>query len=154
MDAFRFVQIVESYGADSARWPLAEREAATRFVANHPAAQEICAQSGVIDSLLDTVVSPPPSEFLRARILKAAATNMPAALRAANDRVPFRAIAATLLVGGLVGFLGGGLGPASVATAAPVIETEIALNSFETETTLAWLEESFTDQQTPLTQAE
>ncbi|MHA6288292.1 hypothetical protein [Maricaulis sp. CAU 1757] len=53
MNEIRFHQIVEAYGADPARWPEAERDAAQDFVRDHgETARPVLAEAGSLDALL------------------------------------------------------------------------------------------------------
>lgn len=136
MNALRFVQIVESYGANSARWPADEREAALEFASRHPTGQMLMDEASQLDELLSTVMPPTPSELLRARILKKAGESAPE-YKPANDRLPFRALAATLLVSACIGFLSRGF---ILPSSNPQGDIEIATNSLELETDYAWLD--------------
>ena len=105
MERERFDAIVAAYGADPKRWPEAEREAALQLM--HAEAIDL-ADARALDALLDlTAPTPAPSDLLTHRILRAA------------PKSPFRparlgwAVAATALIGALVGYSAGSLAPAS-----------------------------------------
>ncbi len=74
MNAERFSQLVEAYGADARRWPLAEREAAEAFRKTRPEeAARLLAEAEAVDALLDAAPRPVVSAALRERVLAAAA---------------------------------------------------------------------------------
>ena len=144
MNAFGFVQIVESYGGSAVRWPQSSRQSALDFAASHPTAQQIRESAVKLDAALDTVIAPPASDVLRARILKAL-RETPAAqvIKAANDRLPYRAIAATLVVSGFLGFFGGGIPQLSTPAAyAETLDTNMEVNSFDEQVSYAWIEDT------------
>ncbi len=99
MNALRFVEIVQAYGAQSARWPATEREAALSFANTHDSAAQILAQSQQLDELLRTQTAPIPSDLLKSRIMKQAASVQPAA----KSRPAFYRIAAVILCAGVAG---------------------------------------------------
>lgn len=134
MNALRFIEILQSYGANSARWPATEREAMHAFAAKFDDAQTLLSEQARLDAMLDTAVAPPPSAFLRARILGKAKP----VFGAANDRLPYRAIAAMLLVGIFTGIAAGQFMPAQMQTEA----TDIYVQS-EYITDYDWLGETF-----------
>jgi hypothetical protein len=68
----RFVAILDAYGAETRRWPAAERAAAESLLAASAEAQQLYAQAAQLDHLLTTSVAPAPSAALRAAILQAA----------------------------------------------------------------------------------
>lgn len=148
MNAFSFITIVESYGGSPARWPFAARSSAMSFSAVHPTAKLIHDKACALDAALDTVMAPLASESLRARILKAVREShightVPQIVKAANDRLPYRAIAATLLVSGLLGFMGAGLPQMDVnmAYAAP-LDANVEVNSIDEHVSYAWIGDS------------
>jgi anti-sigma-K factor RskA len=70
MSPERFDVLAESFGADIARWPPAEREAARALLEESALAREVIARQRVLDRLLDTLPAPDvPSVALRERIL-------------------------------------------------------------------------------------
>jgi len=74
MNAERFSQLVEAYGADARRWPVAEREAAEAFrLAEPDAAALLLAEADAVDALLHASPQPAVSAALRERVLAAAA---------------------------------------------------------------------------------
>lgn len=96
----RFIEILEAYGADPARWPEAEREAAEAYARAHP---DLVADALAIEAELDAALGPAEVEasaLLEARIMK----SMP---RPATGGLPSwriaGAVAAALLVAVSVG---------------------------------------------------
>ena len=74
MNAERFSQLVEAWGADARRWPQAERAQAEAYrLAEPQVAARLLAEAGAIDSLLDAAPRPVVSHALRERVLAAAA---------------------------------------------------------------------------------
>ncbi len=74
MNAERFSQLVEAYGADARRWPVVEREAAEAFRQARPdEAAPLLAEADAVDALLDAAPRPVTSHALRERVLAAAA---------------------------------------------------------------------------------
>jgi hypothetical protein len=102
MNTLRFIEIVQSYGGASDKWPAAEREAAGAFAARHEDARALLAEARALDARLNLAIAPVPSADLRARIITRAEPCAPA-----NDALPYRAIAATLLAGVFLGLMGG-----------------------------------------------
>lgn len=70
MDRQRFEQIIEAYGADPRRWPVAEREAALRWLeaTSDPGQAVALAEARVLDRVLDGAAAPAISDQLRARV--------------------------------------------------------------------------------------
>ncbi len=70
----RFDALVAAWGADSRRWPAAERAEALAFAASHPeAARAAMAEAETADALLNASRTPYPSAALRDRVIAAAA---------------------------------------------------------------------------------
>jgi len=65
----RLRALIAAYGANPARWPLAERPAAEAFLARSPEARAALADVEPLDTLLDTVPALSPSPALRAAVL-------------------------------------------------------------------------------------
>jgi hypothetical protein len=63
----RLEAILEAYGADSARWPLAEREAALALVRAEPKARALLGKAEALDQTLSALSRPeaPDSAFLK-----------------------------------------------------------------------------------------
>lgn len=63
----RLKAILEAYGADSARWPVAEREAALALVRDEPNARALLGQAQALDQALSALNRPEPavSAFLK-----------------------------------------------------------------------------------------
>lgn len=108
MDRERFDQVLEAYGADSARWPEAERAEALAFIAAHPeVAQEALERARAIDALLAEAKSDTfDATLLQARIIKAARGRVGAANRRA-----IWALAACAVFGVFAGFGAGQFAP-------------------------------------------
>lgn len=64
MTARRFRDILDAYGADSARWPDAEREAACAFAAGNPQAAEWLEDARALDGMLMAIDAVEVSERL------------------------------------------------------------------------------------------
>ena len=65
----RLGALLDAYGADPDRWPVAEREPALTLLAASDAARSLRAAAARLDAVLDQVVLPAPSSDLVARIL-------------------------------------------------------------------------------------
>ncbi|WP_300551870.1 hypothetical protein [Maricaulis sp.] len=106
MNRERMQDILEAYGADPARWPEAERDAAQDFLLDHP---EILAEAHALEAELDALLEmpdPQPSELLQHRILK----SLPQPGLVWGWRAPVAA-AAALVIGVFAGFAGGYVAP-------------------------------------------
>lgn len=80
----RFEAILDAYGADPARWPEAERDAALELMRREPeGAQAALAAARALDAALDAAPDAAPSEALRARVLAAAQSGESAESQAA-----------------------------------------------------------------------
>jgi len=116
----RFIEIIEAYGADPARWPEAERADALAHAEAHPEqADPVLAEAAALDALLE-LVEVQPSDLLQRRILKAFPAP-PARTVRPQWQIPVAA-AAALLVGAFIGFASG----AMTVTATPVEDTVYA----------------------------
>jgi len=69
MSLERFRELLDAYGAESARWPVEEREAALLLAAGSEEARRLRKEAKRLDSLLDRSVSPKPSAELIARVM-------------------------------------------------------------------------------------
>jgi hypothetical protein len=96
MDLDRLEALLAAYGADPARWPAAERDAARALLARSAAARARRDAAARLDRLLDAVPAAAPSPALAARVL-AAAPQAPAAAarRRPGRRWPYVAAAAS-----------------------------------------------------------
>lgn len=106
MSPERMQDILEAYGADPARWPAAERDAAQAFLLDHP---EVLADAHTLEAELDALLDmpdPEPSELLQHRILK----TLPKPALVWGWRAPVAA-AAALVIGVFAGFAGGYVAP-------------------------------------------
>ncbi|WP_339746888.1 hypothetical protein [uncultured Maricaulis sp.] len=100
----RFQQILSAYGANTERWPAAERDAAQAYAA---ANRERLAAALALEAGLDELLGPaerPASELLERRILRSLEQ-----LPVWNWRAPAAAAAAALIVGVMLGFSSGAL---------------------------------------------
>lgn len=104
MDRRRLDALLDAYGADPARWPAAERNAAQALLASDPAAQARLEQARLLDRALDALPPAPAlAGDLAARIRNAA--RQPVA--PANTNSPWRftaALAASAVIGLWLGF--------------------------------------------------
>lgn len=138
MNTLRFIEILQSYGASPARWPVSEREAMNAFAGKFSDAQTLLNEQAQLDAVLDLHIAPAPSEFLRARILGAAAKSA-AIPKAANDRLPWRSVAAMLMIGIFTGLAAGQFAsPAQTDTGAAEM---LADNSYSDD--YDWLGDTF-----------
>ena len=69
MTQARFAALMDAYGGDPMRWPQDEREAAQRWHASNPQAQELLAQAVRLDRALGVGELPPVSAALERRLL-------------------------------------------------------------------------------------
>jgi len=108
MDRTRFEQLLEAYGADSSRWPEAERAEAAAFAAAHgDELAHALAEARAMDTLLKPGPEDAPDvELLTRRILKSAPSQS-----ARFDRRAAWALAACAIFGVLIGYGGGLLAP-------------------------------------------
>lgn len=89
MKAERFQAIVEAYGADPARWPEAEREAALSCTAGAGAAvQALLAEARALDAGLARHAAPLPDAAAFARALKGAEAALTPAPRRWSFHLP------------------------------------------------------------------
>lgn len=72
MDRARFEALVEAFGAQEARWPAADRDAARAFAAT-PEAVAILKAARALDGALDLDVDAAPASLPRVRAILAAA---------------------------------------------------------------------------------
>lgn len=74
----RFETLAEAWGADVARWPHADREAAAALMAERPAwAERVLAGAGDLDAALSALAPPRGSPDLADRIAAAAPKTRP-----------------------------------------------------------------------------
>jgi ferric-dicitrate binding protein FerR (iron transport regulator) len=79
MNAERFEQLVDAYGARPERWPADERAAAERWLAASPEAAARLAEARALDAALDAWTLPPASAALSQKV--AATAPMPRLVR-------------------------------------------------------------------------
>ncbi|MBI1239102.1 MAG: hypothetical protein GC199_07135 [Alphaproteobacteria bacterium] len=65
----RLTELLDAYGAASARWPAAERADALALIEKSPEAQALVAEATALDDALSGIPAVPVSPALRARIL-------------------------------------------------------------------------------------
>lgn len=106
--------LLDTFGADRARWPAAERLRLAAFLASDAGARRLVSEAAAFDRLLD--LAPRPSAAReRAAIERIVAASRRHNQRAARERPLWRAaalLAASLVLGVLAGT--GGLVPGSV----------------------------------------
>ncbi len=68
-DLKRFAELVSAYGARQERWPAAERAWASSLPRTSPEARRLVAEAAEVDGWLDSLMVPPASPELQARIL-------------------------------------------------------------------------------------
>lgn len=108
MDRERFEHLLAAYGADFARWPEAEREAAAAFaVQNADTVAVAMREARGLDAALDLARETPDTTLLAARILRKA----PKAAAAVFDARAAIALAACAVFGVVLGYGGGRLAP-------------------------------------------
>jgi hypothetical protein len=118
LSAERLAALAAAYGADPARWPADERDAAVRLADGvaQPAPTPDMAEAARIDRLLDAAPTPPqPAAALAGRILAEAPQPKGARLRLAFGAVwrPVTGLAVAAMLGVLVG----------AVAPAPVVDT-------------------------------
>ena len=72
MGLARFRAILDAFGAEPQRWPAADRASAEALLAGSAEARRLQEEAAVLDDLLAQSEAPPPSQQLRAMILRAA----------------------------------------------------------------------------------
>ena len=145
MDEQRYEQLLESYGANTARWPEQERELALTFAEKNPErAAQIRARGDDLDTMLDNNIHAGSNDLLMARILNAA-QNIPQDGLPANDRANYaplqarwKSLAATLLLTTGIGF---SLGQTATADADYQTAETLLLTDYQTSLEAAdWAE--------------
>ncbi|HEX4354077.1 MAG TPA: hypothetical protein VHZ95_14210 [Polyangiales bacterium] len=106
MSLSRFRDLLDAYGGELARWPLAERSKAEALAASDPRATELQREALALDAQLDAFEIEAPSPHLRARVLEIPIRHapLPARVRMFGWR-----LAALALVPCVLGFLSGAL---------------------------------------------
>ncbi len=117
-DLGRFRELLDAYGADSARWPEHARTWAEPLAASDGAARDLQHQAAKLDALLDELPAPNPAPELMADILAAAPASRKGPGRWALRLWPFGPIwqpIGTLVTATALGIIIGAtvLGPAS-----------------------------------------
>jgi ferric-dicitrate binding protein FerR (iron transport regulator) len=72
MNAERFEQLIDAYGARPERWPEDERAAAEQWLAATPAAAARLDEARALDAALDAWTLPPASAVLREKVVATA----------------------------------------------------------------------------------
>ncbi|MES1201314.1 MAG: hypothetical protein ABUS57_07670 [Pseudomonadota bacterium] len=96
MDLARFEAIVAAYGAERARWPDAERDAALAFALADARAAELFREARTLDDLLDADADAAPANLALSRRLFETMARPP--------RIPVARIAAALAACAVIGF--------------------------------------------------
>ena len=105
MDVQEFTSLLDSYGANSSRWPADQREAATVFVtANTGVSKPLLQSAQALDSALDHARAVTASDLLQRRILAKAPNPF-----LSDWRHAAAAAAAVLVIGTMGGYAGGTL---------------------------------------------
>ena len=111
MDLDRFTRLLETHGADLARWPAAERDAASRLLAVSSAARAAWSQATRLEALFAR--DRPAVDAARRNAIATAALRRIRTLPARGEPAGWRwlfspvlgaAFAATLVIGCFVGF--------------------------------------------------
>lgn len=145
MNSLRFIQVLESYGADPQRWPASQRCAISAFCARFDDAQSLRQEAQALDSWLNLACAPEPSDLLKARILKRAEP-LPQLSVSLWQALPLRAVAASLIAGVCIGMSSTYISaPQTVYLDANTQPSTSVTDSSETQT-YAWLNETFTDE--------
>ncbi len=134
MNTLRFIEIIQSYGGAQGKWPAEEREAALAFAASHEDARALLTEAQALDSQLNLAIAPDPSAALRGQILARAKP-----MAAANDALPYRAIAATLLAGVFLGLISGQFNQ-SAESASESFSDLMASAEFDSQSDYSWID--------------
>lgn len=70
MTRARFAALVGSYGGDPQRWPLAERDAAERWLDSNPVAQALQSEASSLDRALGMIELPSAPSALERRLME------------------------------------------------------------------------------------
>lgn len=137
MSLARFTVIVEAYGSEPRRWPVAERAAAETLLAASAEARALRDAAAALDTALSLSRAPAPSAALRSALLQAAPRQdrMRPASRGSWQALPgilagelggLRPAGAMLGTALLLGILAGGVVGAGVAPSTePAIDADI-----------------------------
>ncbi len=126
IDGDRLRRLLEAYGAEPARWPEAERQAALTLLATHSNAVRLRAEAAELDAWLDEAAVPQPSPELMADVLAAASPSP--WRRWAAALWPFGPIwrpASALALACALGILAGSLVPGAELINGAQLEAEI-----------------------------
>lgn len=115
----RMRELIQSYGADTRRWPEAERQSGQAWLTSHPkVVQKLLADAQNLDQMLDMMHQPASdTSMLKARILKVAEHTEQNSIAANDSSAPSRlaswkSVAATLVLTTGIGF---GIGQVAAA---------------------------------------
>lgn len=73
MNLERLADLLDAYGGDVRRWPVALRAPAEALIAREPMARRLFDQALALDGLLDQAPAPLPSRALKTRLVERAA---------------------------------------------------------------------------------
>ena len=116
MNKIRIAELIQSYGADSKRWPQIEQQIGQNWLAKHPEkVQKLLTEARTLDQILGTELhTASDTSLLQARILRAAQNTVQdniASTVPANDSLPvlsklanWKSVAATLILTTGIGF--------------------------------------------------
>lgn len=127
MSIERFEALLDAYGADSRRWPAAERDPGLALVADDVRARALLAEARALDRGLDACPAPQVSPELRARVLASAPAPSRAARWAVAGWARVWTPGAGLVAAGVAGLMfgaalgAGSLGPGSDSGAAQAL---------------------------------
>lgn len=119
-------RLLESYGADSERWPADRRQAALQYLEGSAEARALCEEAAGLDAALDRAAAPAPAPELMSAILAAATARAPRFWAApiwpfGPAWKPVSALAAAAILG----IVAGSQVPGSFASSEQAIEGEI-----------------------------
>ena len=129
MDRARLLQLLDSYGADPARWPEPERPAALALLARDPEAQCAQREAAALDQFLDGADALEPSAALRRAVAEIPLRTAPAVVTMPGLPLPwlFASFARSVLAAVLVLALGAFAGAATATVdVEPAAETAVS----------------------------
>ena len=125
-DLARLSRLLDSYGADPARWPDDRRQAALQYLGRSTEARALRDEAARLDATLDRAVAPAPAPELMAEILAAATERKPPFW--AVPLWPFGPIwkpVSALAAAAMLGIAAGSFVPGPFTSSDQVIEGEI-----------------------------
>lgn len=127
----RFKALLETYGADPARWPAGERDDALRLLSASEEARTARDEAAALDALISRArLEPAPSDMLAARILR----SVPQPEFFGDWRRVAAAAALALFVGLGGGYFGGSVVPADDDT----LLYEMAFDGLDSDLGFDW----------------